>query len=449
MDIALDHPVFSETSPRAAHFFNGRLLTAEDLSREQQANTDGHKQLGRALGDGIVRGFEVSVAGDSTAERPVLTISSGLAFNRRGRTIELMRDVNLPLSKPSTPLPGGDSSAAFEECASTQDGVFILDREGVYLLTVKPAEAREGRALVSGLNNGASACNSKNRVAAVKFQLISLRDQLTSELSDLAAALQTNSDDSNRLKQTHRLRNRVAHRCYGTTDARLDSFVADPFGTTDTSYGLLDDLRSNNTLTDCEVPLAVMYWTRAGVQFLDMWSVRRRITAPYLPAFGGALLADQRKAEGEAIFWQFQQQLQSLVQALGNAQLAIATQYMSYLPPVGMLPLANQRIGGFTYRDFFQGQTYRDPAFIEGGQVRALIQDTLGYPAIDLNSKLMIWLYLVRENAQRVDGDPFMPTQPYLIFVSGFARDWGDARYDINRFGYANVARNSVGGMAL
>ena len=433
---------------RAVHFFNGRLLTAEDLSREQQANADGHKQLGRALGDGIVRGFEVAVAGDSTAERPVFTISAGLAFNRRGRAIELMRDVNLPLSKPTTPLLGGDSSAAFEECSSTQGGVYILDSEGVYLLTVKPTEAREGRALVSGLNNGASSCNSKNRVAAVKFQLISLRDQLTAELSDLAAALQTNSDAANRLKQTHRLRNRVAHRCFGTSDPRLDSFVSDPFGATATNYGLLDDLRPN-TLTDCEVPLAVMYWTQAGVQFLDIWAVRRRITASTSIGFVGTLLADRRRAESEAMFWQFQGQIQTINQALGNARSAVATQYMSYLPPVGMLPLANQRISGFTYRDFFQGQTYRDPTFIEGGQVRALMQDALGYPVIDLNSKVMIWLYLVRENAQRVDGDPFVPTQPYLIFVSGFARDWGDARYDINRFGYANVARNSVGGMAL
>ena len=92
MNIALDLPIFSETSTRAANFFNGRLLTAEDLSREQQANTDGHKQLGRALGDGIVRGLDVREATSSTPTQPVLSISAGLALNRRGRAIELMNE---------------------------------------------------------------------------------------------------------------------------------------------------------------------------------------------------------------------------------------------------------------------------------------------------------------------------------------------------------------------
>lgn len=440
MDIALDHPVFSETSPRAAHFFNGRLLTAEDLSREQQANTDGHKQLGRALGDGIVRGFEVTVAGDSTAERPVLTISSGLAFNRRGRTIELMRDVNLPLSKPATPLPGGDSSAAFEECASTQDGVFILDSEGVYLLTVKPAEAREGRALVSGLNNGASACNSKNRVAAVKFQLISLRDQLTAELSDLAVALQTNSDAANRLKQTHRLRNRVAHRCYGTTDARLDSFVADPFGTTDTAYGLLDDLRSNNTLTDCEVPLAVMYWTRAGVQFLDMWSVRRRITAPASAGFGWPFLADRRRAEGEAMFWQFQQQLNEVLRSGFPPLQVVAKDWFGFLPPLGLLPVGGPTAtSGFNFSTFFSQMTYRQQIFVEGAQLYPLIQESLSYPAIAVSNHLAIWLYAMRENAQLALMGP-ASARPYLVFSSGHMPYRGDAHYDVHRWGFGNFS---------
>jgi hypothetical protein len=48
---------------RFVNFFNGRLLTAEDLRREQDANVVLRDRLGTAVGDGVVRGLRVALPG--------------------------------------------------------------------------------------------------------------------------------------------------------------------------------------------------------------------------------------------------------------------------------------------------------------------------------------------------------------------------------------------------
>jgi hypothetical protein len=43
---------------RNTNFFNGRILTADDLRTEQDANRQQHEQLGQAIGAGIVNGLD-------------------------------------------------------------------------------------------------------------------------------------------------------------------------------------------------------------------------------------------------------------------------------------------------------------------------------------------------------------------------------------------------------
>ena len=74
MNGLLDIPVYNDASVRSVNFFNGRLLSAEDLNKEKSANLEGHKQLGRALGDGIAYGLEVTrdeAATRAAADRPI------------------------------------------------------------------------------------------------------------------------------------------------------------------------------------------------------------------------------------------------------------------------------------------------------------------------------------------------------------------------------------------
>ena len=73
---------------KSINFFNGRLLSAEDLSQEQSANKQSNRQLGQSIGDGVAYGLEVKeTSGQSTPTAPIVTVNAGLALNRQGQTL--------------------------------------------------------------------------------------------------------------------------------------------------------------------------------------------------------------------------------------------------------------------------------------------------------------------------------------------------------------------------
>ena len=72
---------------RHINFFNGRLLSGEDLSAERDATHAHGRFLGQAIGAGVVNGLEVSsVQSDSAADVQV-EIKAGLAVNKNGQAL--------------------------------------------------------------------------------------------------------------------------------------------------------------------------------------------------------------------------------------------------------------------------------------------------------------------------------------------------------------------------
>ena len=140
------------------------------------------------------------------------------------------------------------------------------------------------------------------------------------------------------LADVPRLRNRVAYRCFGPPDPHLLDFPRIPFEASATHYGLLDDLRGT-ALTDCDVPLALIYWTaQQGIEFIDLWSVRRRVSRSpdnrSLATGGWRCRVASMKA-----FLQFQAHLSSLEMAMILSTVTAISQF-AYLPAVGVVPLA-------------------------------------------------------------------------------------------------------------
>jgi|SRR5687767_5069064 len=417
--VDLQDPIL-DSGIRSINFFNGRLLTARDLTREQTANREVDKQLGQAIGDGVVNGFEVSKSRllQSTTEAPMLTVTSGLAINRRGQTLQLTSDTDIALVREAN---GNVAALGFNECVPLQTGTFRAGA-GVYLLTVAPAQTTEGRAAVSGLDRGIASCNTDLIVSTLQFRLVQLNPPLTDPEVD---------DESH-------LRNLVAYKCFGVDDLRLS--VTDPFGPQLKQYGLLDSLRSTR-LTDCDVPLAVFYWTLAGgVKFIDMWSVRRPPTR--LNSTGGwsNFVDDRFRHDGEARFLQFQAQITELRQLTADPRTVAARDNFQYLPAVGVIPRTTGLRLGFEYRRFFQDQTYREPVFIEGARLERLIRDSTAYAPIKLGTGELIYLYEARQNVQATAGGGALIPQSYLIFSSGHMPFCGEARFDVNRYNYSNYS---------
>lgn len=133
-----------------------------------------------------------------------------------------------------------------------------------------------------------------------------------------------------------------------------------------------------------------------------------------------------------------------------------ATEYFRYLPSCGIIPITADFVNrhmkkygsqvtislgtekGFVPDNFFEGITCRDPVFVEGAKLHALLHQSLCYPPADLNSKEMVWLYFVRENIESLAKQG--QSQPYLIFTTGHMPYHGSARYDLARWDNSNYA---------
>jgi hypothetical protein len=400
---------------RSVNFFNGRLLSGEDLSKEQEANREGRKMLGRAIGEGVAYGLEVSRAAGAGANATV-RVDPGIAINRGGGALRLASAIDLSLVRPQedSAQPVGST---FVECRPFQSGVYVTG-SGAYLLVVSPARVQEGRALVSGLQDAASDCNVKYLVDGVQFRLVPL-DLTANELGDQA-----------------RLRNLIAYKCFGTAETK--SFVKDPFGPKLSQYGLLDTLRPNR-LTDCDVPLAVLHWTASeGIKFVDNWPVRRRVTASAASANWSLLVGDRRASEAEAMFLQFEDHIRDIQLNETSLGLIAASGRFHYLPAAGLLPIAAAGSpSGFDLNTFFGARASKDVAMTDGDLLRSLMKDALYHEPIDVRATEKIQLYLIRENVQSVESG--QSAQLALVFANhrlpyrGVAR-FGRARWDLSRF---------------
>jgi hypothetical protein len=401
--VDLQYPILG-SGIRTINFFNGRLLTALDLTREQAATHEADVRLGQAIGEGIAFGLEVSKSPEGTAEAPIVTVKSGLAVNRNGQVLRLVGDpekgTDVALVRRAS--DSAAASKAFTDCLPLQSGTYIAGA-GVYLLTLAPAESNEGKAPTNGLTgDSGSSCNKDATVTTVQFRLIQLDPPLT------AAELQ----DENHL------RNLIAYKCFGV--AETQSFVSDPFGSPLKQYGLLDSLRVNR-LTDCDVPLAILYWTISdGIKFIDLWSVRRHVIQPPTTGPWRMITGERRLAEAEAMLLQFQDQLETFRRPGVHTESIVATDYFKYLPSVGFIPITGEATAGFNYERFLQNVTYGQPIPIEGARVAPLLRDSFSCEPIDLTSGEPVWLFQVKENTELIDrGGPNIP-QPYLILASNF-----------------------------
>lgn len=384
---------------RSVNFFNGRLLTGEDLSAEQEANREARHRLGAAIGDGVAYGLEVSKASGASTQNPTVTIKSGLALNRKGQALKLSADTDITLVRQTgaTRTPTA-SSSIFRECQqAVQASVFLSSTSGVYLLTMAPAEGTEGRVSTSGLGNNVSTCVARYTVEGVQFRLLQLN--LTGpELSD-----------------TNRLRNTLAYKCFGT-----GVLNPNPFAQTQDSYGLLDSMR-RNALTDYDVPLAVIYWTLYGISFIDLWSVRRRLTRSTTSSSFAPYVGDRRRSECEAMFLQFEEHLQEIYQEGGTNREQFlktfgAVQRFSYLPSAGFLPISafDSRFG-FDPTKFFGARLAADIPGVSINVTRSMLQQSFNHEPINLSSSEKIQLFHIKERAQP---NPNSDAQRVAFFAS-------------------------------
>src|SRR5690606_14055898 len=136
-------------SLRSIHYFNGRVLYAEDLRREQDTNRRQHDLLGALHGEGVAYGLEVSLAAGETLPRTV-TIQPGLALNRKGQLLHLARQIDLTIAPEVTPQTV--EGAVFGDCRHATTA--LPEGLGPYLLVVSPAADYAERVPHVGIGDG-------------------------------------------------------------------------------------------------------------------------------------------------------------------------------------------------------------------------------------------------------------------------------------------------------
>jgi hypothetical protein len=416
--IGLFTPILNDRT-RAPHFFNGRLLTGEAMTDEQRVQRAAHEILAQGLGDGVASGLQVILSHAlNSVDRPVVTVNAGTAISRRGDLLFLAEDTDVELVRPAHQSVAPQK--IFNACTPPQQGTYVAD-SGVYLLTIAPIGVGNGLAPVSGLGTTTQNCNVKYRVEAVEFRLVEL------------PVAQDIRDD------IHRARNRIAYACFGVDE--LGDFAEDALTVRQEPATLLDAVRTT-TLTDCDVPLAVLYWTATGgIQFIDMWSVRRRLTrtrhAAAFPAF-----SDTRLSTAEAMLLQLDEHLAALASAglLHSAVMGKTT--FRYLPPAGLIPLQVTGKPGINVAQFFNGKTARGPVHFGGAALAALLRTSLEYPPVDLDAGEMIWLFVCAENIKAANalGVAAVRTQPYVVFANGHIPYVANAHFDLALWDYSNYA---------
>lgn len=488
--VKLNVPILN-TQIKNAYYFNGRVLSAEAMQSEQTAARLHREQLAQGFGDGIVKGLNVSPK-ISTGTSSV-TVSAGLAFNRLGQALVLPEATDIELTLATGQ---GDSAAAdtgFDDCLTSHSNPIgddaVATQLALYVLFLSPAIGYQGSVPMVGFDDSgmASQCRSEYIVEGVQFRLlkVGLEEGLfvngeTAEalnaLEDFAGGgiaggdlgfTQTGDYLLDKEIARSRFRNWVAHLFIGSRAYRelvRDPYVyANPLASYEPDQpGILQVLYENGYLAACDVPLAVVHFSASGIDFIDQWAVRRRVTRTIdVPG----LINDRRFAEAEAAFAQFQAQIAYLTTPRGSAELQNvnkseltsvqmknlrAVDAFRYLPPVGIVPISEGGFLGVSETVFFDSLQIRNhpdeieaPLLISGERVPTLIQHSLRYPAFDLTLDRFLWVYGIDENFMRLDeeegnGEALKTARPCRVFASGYVPLFAEGRFDRDRYNYVN-----------
>ena len=349
------------------NFFNGRLLSAEDLRAEQKATSMQVGLVAEAAGDGVAWGLSVSHVNTNP---PRVQVTRGLALNRLGNLLYLADDAQVALV-PATTAPDA-ASGLFVQCEPPAPG--SLGGDGAYVLVIAPASGYRETALVSDPNTtaaGRGTCGARFTVSGVRFRLVPIAITELDGIDDTVRGQVVGLLPPTNVTARERLRNLLAHLCFGT---RALGF-ADPARRTaikpvSPSWGLLDAMRTRGDLTNCDVPLAVVILKGDGISFIDIWPARRKLVdTAAIDAWRG-VAGPRRIAEAEATFLQFQSQLE-VVRAQGSQAGTVASTYFDVLPAGGWLPTGG---AGFNWRTFLGPHAPPAVTPVDAALLRGILQ---------------------------------------------------------------------------
>jgi len=429
------------------HFFEGRVLSANDLRQQVDANRRYDQQLGEVLGSGIVRGLNVSIVDSGAgASGPVVRVQGGMGLNLEGNVLELSSDyMDIELSRSIT---APDPDTIFSDCNKAITETSLPSGAGLYVLLMSPAAKYQGYAPKNGLQarGVANDCGRATVVEGVQFRLLEFNPLAMPDISESTRRLLEetffNSASpilSSDTQSISKLQNIIAHVCLGSeVSKRSQSTIL----TTVSEQPVGFDALYGEGIEPCDIPLAMIYWTVDGIGFLDNWSVKRQLYQ-YFPVNSGFSYSGKRtQVIYESMLYQFQDQLHELLVNKLNITEALslnAFDYFQYLPPAGLLPLFQSSAEGFSPENFFARQPHRPPEYVSDSQAREILYGSANYQPIATDERELVWLYRTWErDLQEANGQPSLA---HMIFTCGHTPYQANAKYDLARWDYSHYTR--------
>lgn len=326
--LAASNTLFVDTRRRRPKYFDGRFLTARDLTRDQTYFLTRQADLGRSMGAGVVDGLMVAEGETATS----LHIEPGLGVTPGGEIVSIPARLTLDLADiPSTQR----LNAALGLSVRPLDPA--RSRSGLFVLALRPVEF------------------TANPVASYPTAITGPRSVEDGEIIEATAATLIPFPDEGDSTEWNRRRSRVARQV----------FVE----------------RAVRGLPAAVLPLAMVAIDRNIVQWLDPFLVRRELAVWQGEVLGLGL---GTKALRYAQVQQYEAQLQDVLRDRGTRgqRFAAADQFLA-LPPVGHLPLASIDLTDFS-QIYFPPEIQVELSVIPDDEVPVLLDESLSLPPIDL-----------------------------------------------------------------
>ncbi len=327
-----------DSGRRRPFYFDGRFLSADDLTADQNYIRARQSDLAQAMGAGVIRGLMVSLGTQAASNSPTLVIEPGIGITPSGDIVNI--DTRQSIAIASLP-----ESAQLD----AQLGVKLLpaasavNRGGLFVLALRPIEF------------------SANPTAAYPTTLDGQRTVRDGDIVEATALTLIPYPDRAGVESANARRARVAREIF------------------------FDRVRPG-ALQDA-LPLAMLCLEGGALRWLDVFMVRREVGAESTLSAG---LSQRPRALLEAWLKQHQDHLDDIDNAAMQAGFA-ATRQFEVLPPVGPMPASTLRfetqLGQLTLlQSYFPPLVDCEFTFIPSDELAALVQESLALPPIDLRA---------------------------------------------------------------
>jgi hypothetical protein len=317
------------TRPR---YFDGRFLTGNDLTRDQDYVRQRQADLARATGTGVVNGLQVTLAGSTGGQ--TLVIQPGHGITPAGDLVMVTTARSIPLLDLAT---SRQLDATFGLSVSPR--VPLGRRTGLFLLALRPVEFTANPiAAYPTTIDGPRQIQDGDVIEATAIDLIPYPDSGAATL-----------DESRRA---------VARRLF---------------------------LGRASGLPQDALPLAMLALDKGAVRWIDVDLVRRETGAdtPLQVSMGA-----RPRALSEAFVLQHRQHLADVLADRARTGLTpafAAAQYFAALPAAGQLPAAAILPDSLGFRQmWFPPSVDVEVSFVPADEIAALVEESLALPPIDL-----------------------------------------------------------------